>query len=138
MEKHVLPEDGDRKRLSRSAMWKRIRQIFTRNVVTKVICVVFALLLWAYVLTDQKPMRSISVSNVPVSFDGEADLIAKGLCIRGDRSALIKTVTATVRVPIYAAKTVPVGNIRGMRASFLKATEPGDRLKAAVSHGGTS
>jgi DNA replication protein DnaC len=25
-----------------------------------------------------------------------------------------------------------------MRASLLKATEPGDRLKAAVSHGGTS
>ena len=120
MEKHVLPEDGDRKRLSRSAMWKRIRQIFTRNVVTKVICVVFALLLWAYVLTDQKPMRSISVSNVPVSFDGEADLIAKGLCIRGDRSALIKTVTATVRCQItnasyLNARTVSAGvNLRNV------------------------
>ena len=120
MEKHVRPEDGDRKRLSSSAVWRRIRQIFTRNVVTKVICVVFALLLWAYVLTDQKPMRSISVSNVPVSLDGEADLIAKGLCIRGDRSALIKTVTATVRCQItnasyLNARTVSAGvNLRSI------------------------
>ena len=43
----------------------------------KVIAFIFAMLLWGYVLTDQKPVREKDVGNVSTSFDGEAELIAQ-------------------------------------------------------------
>ena len=52
----------------------------------KVIALVFAVLLWGYVLTDQKPVRTKIIPEVTTSFEGEAELIAQGFCVRGDRS----------------------------------------------------
>ncbi len=77
-----------------------IKSFFTKNMALKVIALVFALLLWGYVLTDQKPVRTKIVPEVATSFDGEAELIAQGFCIRGDRSEILQNVTATVRTQI--------------------------------------
>ena len=53
-----------------------LRSFFTRNLAVKIIALVFAMLLWGYVLTDQKPTRAKVVPNVTTSFDGEAELLA--------------------------------------------------------------
>lgn len=77
-----------------------LKSFFTKNLALKVIALVFAMLLWGYVLTDQKPMREKEVPNVATSFDGEAELIAQGYCVRGDRAAILQDVTVKVRTQI--------------------------------------
>ena len=69
------------------------------------------MLLWGYVLTDQKPVRTKIVPDVTTSFDGEAELIAQGFCIRGDRSEILQNVTATVRAQITNYSDVTASSI---------------------------
>lgn len=77
-----------------------LKGFFTKNVALKVIALVFAFLLWGYVLTDQKPVRTKIVTEIATSFDGEAELIAQGLCVRGDRAEILQNVTATIRTQV--------------------------------------
>ena len=88
-----------------------LKQFFTKNTALKIIALVFAMLLWGYVLTDQKPVRTKIVPDVTTSFDGEAELIAQGFCIRGDRSEILQNVTATVRAQITNYADVTASSI---------------------------
>ena len=83
-----------------NALLTHIKNFFTRNIAIKIVSVVFATLLWGYVLTDQKPVRVKTIQNVSTSFDGEAELLAQGLCIRGNRSDILRDVTVNVRAQI--------------------------------------
>lgn len=87
-------------RIDKAKLLEGLKNFFTKNTALKVIALVFALLLWGYVLTDQKPVRTKIVPEVATSFDGEAELIAQGYCIRGDRSEILQNVTVTVRTQI--------------------------------------
>ncbi|NLI54539.1 MAG: hypothetical protein GX417_09485 [Clostridiales bacterium] len=87
-------------RIDKAKLLAGLKSFFTKNTALKVIALVFALLLWGYVLTDQKPVRTKIVPEVATSFDGEAELNAQGFCIRGDRSEILQNVTATVRTQI--------------------------------------
>lgn len=94
-----------------TGIWKRIvaaiRGFCTKNLVIKVVALLFAILLWGYVLTDLKPYRTKTVTNVATSFEGEAELLAQGLCVRGDRAEILRNVTVQVRTQVtnYAALT---------------------------------
>lgn len=77
-----------------------IKRFFTTNILLKIIAVVFAMLLWGYVLTDQKPLRTKIIPDVTLSFDGEAELRGRGLCVRGDRSEILRQVSVAVRAQI--------------------------------------
>ena len=88
-----------------------LKQFFTKNTALKIIALVFAMLLWGYVLTDQKPVRTKIVPDVTTSFDGEAELIAQGFCVRGDRSEILQNVTATVRAQITNYADVTASSI---------------------------
>lgn len=81
-------------------IWGAIRAFCTKNLVIKVVALLFAVLLWGYVLTDLNPNRTKIVGNVQTSFSGEAELMAQGLCVRGDRSEILSTVSAQVRTQI--------------------------------------
>ncbi len=87
-------------KIDKAKLLRSIKSFFTKNMALKVIAFVFAMLLWGYVLTDQKPMREKEVTNVSTSFDGEAELIAQGYCVRGDRSEILQDVTVNVRTQI--------------------------------------
>ena len=87
-------------KIDKAQLAKAIKSFFTKNMALKVIAFVFAMLLWGYVLTDQKPMREKEVPNVATSFDGEAELIAQGYCVRGDRSEILQDVSVKVRTQI--------------------------------------
>lgn len=58
------------------------------------------MLLWGYVLTDQKPLRTKIIPDVTLSFDGEAELLAQGFCVRGNREEILQTVAVAVRAQI--------------------------------------
>lgn len=77
-----------------------LKNLATKNVAIKVIALLFAVMLWGYVLTDQNPYRVKNVAQVNTSFDGEAELMAQGLCVRGDRSAILSAVTVAVSTQI--------------------------------------
>ncbi len=87
-------------KIDKARLVRGFKNFFTKNMALKVIAFVFAMLLWGYVLTDQKPMREKEVPNVATSFDGEAELIAQGYCVRGDRSEILQDVTVKVRTQI--------------------------------------
>ena len=92
----------------------QIKAFFTHNLAMKIVAVVFAVLLWGYVITDQKPLRSTVVSNVPTSFEGEAELLAQSLCVRGNRAEILENVNVTVRTQIT--------NSAYLKASSISAT----------------
>jgi YbbR domain-containing protein len=87
-------------KIDKARLLRGIKNFFTKNMALKVIAFVFAMLLWGYVLTDQKPMREKDVINVATSFDGEGELIAQGYCVRGDRSEILQDVNVKVRTQI--------------------------------------
>ncbi len=115
----------------KTALLSALKNFFTKNLAVKIIALVFAILLWGYVLTDQKPVRTKSVPNVTLSFDGEAELLAQGFCVRGDREELLQNVLVSIRTQItnYAyinagaiTATVSLKNISEARAYELPVT----------------
>ena len=108
-----------------------IKNFFITNLAVKIVALLFAVLLWGYVLTDQNPYRTKTITNVNTSFEGEAELLAQGLCVRGDRSEILGNVTVQVRTQIvnYAAlgtgqvnATISLRNISEARVYELPVT----------------
>lgn len=62
-----------------------LRDLFTKGIALKIVSLVFAMLLWGYVLMMQDPVRTKTISNVSVSLEGEADLLARNLVICGNK-----------------------------------------------------
>ncbi|MBR5804574.1 MAG: hypothetical protein IKY03_00390 [Clostridia bacterium] len=77
-----------------------LKNIFTKNIGIKIVALLFAVMLWGYVLADLNPYRVKVLHEISVSFDGEAELMAKGLCVRGNREEMLKKVSASVRTQI--------------------------------------
>jgi YbbR domain-containing protein len=78
-----------------------------KDLVLRLLSVFFAMLIWGYVITIQNPSRNKTLTDVSVKFEGEADLNARDLVIRGNKTDLLKNVTATVTTPLdkYAQVT---------------------------------
>lgn len=84
----------------RGAFLAALKRFFVTNIPLKILALVFAMLLWGYVLTDQKPLRTKIIPDVTLSFDGEAELLAQGFCVRGNREEILQTVAVAVRAQI--------------------------------------
>ena len=88
----------------KSRFWEalrgRLKTFFTKNLAIKILSLVFAMLLWGYVLMTQNPQREKTISNVKVSIEGEADLTTRKLTIRGDRSALLDDISVRVKTQL--------------------------------------
>ena len=54
---------------------------FTRNLGLKIVALIFAVLLWAYVLVALNPMRSKSIDDVPITLEGYTDLLSRNLIL---------------------------------------------------------
>lgn len=94
-----------------SFVWNFIKNFFTKNIGLKIIVLAVAVLLWAYVLSNENPYRVKNVTNVNLSFEGEAELLAKGLCIRGDRSEILEQVTVSVKTQIANYSALGTGQL---------------------------
>ena len=124
-------------KVDKQAILSGIRSFFTKNMAIKVSALVFAVLLWGYVLTDQKPVRTKIIPEVTTSFEGEAELIAQGFCVRGDRSEILKNVSATVRAQItnYAYINASSINATVSLRNISEAREYELPIQATVSGG---
>ncbi len=121
----------------RTAVLSAIKSFFSKNIAIKVVALVFAMLLWGYVLADQRPVRTKVVTDVATSFDGEAELIAQGLCVRGDRSEILTDVSVSVRAQITNYESIS-GRTVNASISLRNISEPREYelpINATVSSG---
>ena len=88
------------RRFTKEWFLQSLKDIFTKNIGVKIVALLFAVMLWGYVLADLNPYRVKTLQEISVSFDGEAELMAKGLCVRGDREEMLQKVSASVRTHI--------------------------------------
>lgn len=64
-----------------ASLWEKLKKALTRNVGLKVISLVFAILLWAYVLVVLNPVRTKNISDVTISLEGYNDLLSRNLIV---------------------------------------------------------
>lgn len=64
-----------------ASLWEKLKKALTRNVGLKVISLVFAVLLWAYVLVVLNPVRTKNISDVTISLEGYNDLLSRNLIV---------------------------------------------------------
>ena len=57
------------------------KDLFTKNIAIKIISLLFAFLLWGYVLTIENPEYTKVVRDVPITMTGESSLTEKGLVL---------------------------------------------------------
>ncbi len=82
---------------SSKAFLDRLKGFFTRNLGLKIVAVVFALLLWAYVLVALNPVRTKSISGVTITMEGYTDLLSRNLIlVNSDLGLADVEVSATI------------------------------------------
>ena len=64
-----------------ASLWEKLKGMFTKNLGIKISAVVFALLLWAYVLVVLNPVRTKLIDKVPISLEGYNDLLSRNLIL---------------------------------------------------------
>ena len=57
-----------------SALKTWLKNAFTKNLALKIVSLIFAMLLWGYVLMSENPQRTKTLTNVPISVEGGARL----------------------------------------------------------------
>jgi YbbR domain-containing protein len=119
----------------RVAFWAALKRFFVTNIPLKILALVFAMLLWGYVLTDQKPLRTKTIPDVNLSFEGEAELLAQGFCVRGNREEILQQVSVSVRAQItnYAYLTHNTVNATVSLRNISEAREYTLPIQATVS-----
>lgn len=79
------------------ALLDRLKGFFTRNIGLKIVAIVFAVLLWAYVLVALNPVRTKSLSDVPITLEGYTDLLSRNLIlVNSDLGLANVDVSATI------------------------------------------
>ena len=63
------------------AVLASFKGFFTRNLGLKIVALVFAILLWAYVLVALNPVHSKSIDDVPITLEGYTDLLSRNLIL---------------------------------------------------------
>lgn len=83
-----------------------LKLFFTKNLAMKIGSLIFAFLLWAYVTTTTNPLRSKTLSDVPVTYVGAEDIQLRGLTPSMPFYDTLNTVTVTVEVPTQDVSSV--------------------------------
>ena len=83
-----------------AALLNKLKDFFTKNWPVKLISLVFAMLLWGYVMMETNPDRTKIITEIPVSFSGENELHERGFAVRGDHDEILRSVTARVSVEL--------------------------------------
>lgn len=81
-----------------SAFRKGLKDFFTKSIVLKIFSLLFAMLLWGYVLMSEDPVRTKTITDVSVNIEGEADLIARKLVLSGNKA--LDNVAVKVRIAL--------------------------------------
>lgn len=116
-----------------AAVKRLAQQLFGRNLALKILSLVFAILLWGYVIAEINPMRTKLITNVPVTFEGEADLRDRGLVVRGIRSQLLRSISVEVSAELTQYADLSASNLTAyVSLRDITATDEGHRARVVV------
>ncbi len=104
-----------------ASLWDSLKKLFTRNLGLKVISLIFAVLLWAYVLVVLNPVRTKNISDVPISLEGYNDLLSRNLIVV-DQDLGMADVSVNAEITNHASLDASRINCR---ASLSTITGPG-------------
>lgn len=86
-----------KRKISSTAVLDRLNGFFTRNIGLKIVALIFAILLWAYVLVALNPVRTKSISGVTITMEGYTDLLSRNLIlVNSDLGLANVEVSATI------------------------------------------
>lgn len=102
-----------------------IRKGFTQNIGMKIGAVIFAFLLWCYVATNENPLRTRTLSNVPVTYVGAEGMRSRSLVSAEPLSDVLNTVNINVQVETqYLQNTT--SDLMSASVDLTGITEPGE------------
>lgn len=88
--------------------WKMCRG----NLVLKIVAVLFAIILWSYVLSQTNPTRVKEVEDVPVAGENMTSLVANDLAISGDLTEILSSVDIRVSISQNDLKNLNNKNVK--------------------------
>lgn len=102
-----------------------LRAGFTQNIGMKIGSLIFAFLLWCYVATNENPLRTRTLSNVPVTYVGAEDMRARSLSSSEPFADVLNTVNINVQVETqYLPSTT--SDLMSASVDLTGITEPGE------------
>ncbi len=91
-----------------SFIWRMLRG----NLVLKIMALLFAVILWSYVLADINPPRERVMADIKLRYTNAEELKAKGLDISGSLSDVLDTVDVRIEVRQSEIKYLSDQNVR--------------------------
>lgn len=82
------------------SVFTRIKRFFQKNWLTLVLTFICAIVMWGLVLKDENPERIKYIRDVPVTLEGEADLLSRHFVVMGDRSEVLPNVVVGVNIDL--------------------------------------
>ena len=82
------------------SVFTRIKRFFQKNWLTLVLTFICAIVMWGLVLKDENPERIKYIRDVPVTLEGEADLLSRHFVVMGDRSEILPNVVVGVNIDL--------------------------------------
>ncbi len=114
----------ENKHAESSALQTKIKNLCTKDIALKLISLLFAILVWGYVMMDENPMRVKTVDNIAASFEGEADMISRKLIIRGNRTEVLSGISSRVNTRLTEYADLKSGDVKAT-ISLRNITEAG-------------
>ncbi len=111
--------------------------LLKNNLPLKIMAVLFAIVLWSYVLAQTNPVRERTFDNIQVNYTGTAELQANGLAVSNTLSDAVLTVGIRVEVDQNNAKYVTKDNVTAT-VDLAKVSSTGEltfEIKASSPYG---
>ena len=83
---------------------------FKKDTWLKIISLVFAIFIWAYVIADENPVRTMTLKSVPVSITGIEQMTAQGYTI--DTGSIPKEVDLIIQAGQDSHRSINVNTVR--------------------------
>lgn len=90
---------------------KHIKNFFTKNLTIKILSLVFAVLLWGYVLMAQDPVRTKRIDDVNIIYEGESELLTRNLVIANLDEEIVNTISVLVDTQLTKYADLSAANI---------------------------
>lgn len=119
---------------------KAIWNVFRSNLVLKIMAILFAVVLWSYVVSETNPERIRDIANVDVRLVGEDMLASNQLAISRTQSDMIQSVNVKVAIRQSELKMLKELNAENVTATvdLSKISSPGEytrKINAIMSNG---
>jgi YbbR domain-containing protein len=116
---------------------KALLRMLRSNLSLKIAAIIFAVILWMYVIAETNPLRPIVIDNVPVTLESFEQLKQNGLMVSEDIADVVSGAQVRLEVRQKEAKLVNAENVKAS-IDFSKVTKKGKiqlKINAKTEHG---